>query len=71
VLAAINFKKVKPVFRGTRILVADVLEMIASGMSIEEILVEYPQLNKEIILEAIVFAAELLRRERRVEPIPT
>lgn len=59
----------KPVFRGTRVLVADVLEMIASGMSIEEILEEYPQLNKEMILEAIALAAELLRRERRVIPI--
>jgi len=59
----------KPVFRGTRILVADVLEMIASGMSIEEVLEEYPQLNREMILEAIALAAELLRRERRVMPI--
>ncbi len=60
----------KPVFKGTRILVADVLEMIASGMSIDEILEEYPQLNREMILEAIALAAELLRRERRVIPIP-
>ncbi len=60
----------KPVFKGTRILVADVLEMIASGISIDEILEEYPQLNREMILEAIALAAELLRRERRVVPIP-
>jgi len=60
----------KPVFRGTRVLVADVLDMIASGMSIEKVLEEYPQLNKEMILEAIALAAELLRRERRVIPIP-
>jgi len=59
----------KPVFRGTRILVADVLEMIASGVSIEEILEEYPQLNREMILEAITLATELLRRERRVMSI--
>jgi len=32
----------KPVFGGTRILVANVLEMFASGMSVEEILEEYP-----------------------------
>jgi len=60
----------KPVFKGTRVLVADVLEMIASGMSIDEVLEEYPQLNREMILEAIALAAELLRRERRVIPIP-
>ncbi len=59
----------KPVFRGTRVLVADVLEMLASGMSIDEVLEEYPQLTKEMILEAIALAAELLRRERRVIPI--
>ena len=59
----------KPVFRGTRILVADVLEMIASGMSIDEILSEYPQLSRKMILEAVALAAVLLRRERRVIPI--
>jgi len=61
----------KPVFKGTRVLVSDVLEMLAEGMSIDDILEEYPQLSKEMILEAIALAAELLRRERRVIPIPT
>ena len=60
----------KPVFRGTRILVSDVLEMLAEGMPIDEILKEYPQLNREMILEALALAAELLRRERRVIPLP-
>jgi len=60
----------KPVFRGTRVLVSDVLEMLAEGMSIDEILKEYPQLNREMILEALALAAELLRRERRVIPLP-
>ncbi len=60
----------KPVFRGTRILVSDVLEMLAEGMSVDEILEEYPQLNREMILEALALAAELLRRERRVIPLP-
>ncbi len=59
----------KPVFKGTRVLVSDVLEMLAEGMSIDDILKEYPQLSKEMILEAIALAAELLRRERRVIPI--
>ncbi len=60
----------KPVFKGTRVLVSDVLDMLASGMTIDEILEEYPQLNKEMILEAIALAAELLRRERIVIPLP-
>ena len=60
----------KPVFKGTRVLVSDVLEMLSEGMTIDEILEEYPQLNKEMILEAIALAAELLRRERRVIPLP-
>ncbi len=60
----------KPVFKETRVLVSDVLEMLASGMSIEEVLEEYPQLTREMVLEAIALAAELLRRERRVLPLP-
>ena len=59
----------KPVFRGTRVLVSDVVEMLAAGMNIEEILNEYPQISKEMIYEAIGLAAELLRRERSVIPI--
>ena len=60
----------KPVFRGTRVLVADVLDMLAAGMTVEEVLEEYPQLSREMILEAIALASELLRRERRVIPVP-
>ena len=60
----------KPVFKGTRVLVSDVLEMLAEGLSINEVLKEYPQLNREMILEALALAAELLRRERRVIPLP-
>ncbi len=60
----------KPVFKGTRVLVSDVLEMLAEGMSIGEILEEYPQLSREMILEAITLAAELLRMERHVIPLP-
>ena len=61
----------RPVFRGTRVLVSDVLEMLASGMSIEDVLGEYPQLTREMILEALRLAAELLKRERRVIPFST
>jgi uncharacterized protein (DUF433 family) len=44
--------------------------MIASSTSIDDILKEYPQLTRDIILEAIALAAEILRRERRVILLP-
>ncbi|RMF28960.1 MAG: DUF433 domain-containing protein [Bacteroidetes bacterium] len=51
----------KPCIAGTRITVSDILEWLASGMSIEEILEDYPVLKKEHILAALAFAA---RREQ-------
>ncbi len=61
----------KPVFKGTRVLVADVLEMLAAGMSIEDVLNEYPQLNEEMVREALLLAAEVLRRKWSVVKIST
>jgi uncharacterized protein (DUF433 family) len=45
--------------RGMRITVAFVLKLIASGMSSEEILVSYPELEKEDLAQAIEYAAWL------------
>ena len=53
----------KPCIRGMRITVTDVLEYWASGMSIEEILVDFPDLTAEDIQACLTFAAE---RERRL-----
>ena len=51
----------KPIFRGTRILVADVLEQVASGMAWEAIIDEWRgALTKEAIAEAVRIARELL-----------
>lgn len=51
----------QPVFRGTRILVADVLEQVASGMTWEAIIEEWRgALRKEAIAEAIKLAREAL-----------
>ncbi|RLE63263.1 MAG: antitoxin [Thermoprotei archaeon] len=61
----------KPVFRGTRVLVSDVLELLASGFSVENILEEYPQLSEEMIREALRYAATVLRRSYRVIEIHT
>lgn len=51
----------KPCIRGMRITVYDVLSYLASGMSYDEILEDFPYLTKEDILASLEFAAE---RER-------
>lgn len=48
----------KPCIRGMRIRVCDVLELLANGASIEEILVDYPCLERDDILAAIAYAAQ-------------
>lgn len=50
-----------PCIRGLRIPVATVVGMVAEGMSVEEILTYYPDLEKEDIREALHFAAEVVR----------
>ena len=47
----------KPCINGTRITVADILQWLASGMSFEEILQDYPELNILQIRAALSFAA--------------
>jgi uncharacterized protein (DUF433 family) len=57
----------KPVIRGTRITVLDVLEYMAGGMTPEEILKDFPQLTHEDIRAVFGFAAQ---RERLLFSIP-
>ncbi|MEA3340791.1 MAG: DUF433 domain-containing protein [Chloroflexota bacterium] len=56
----------KPCIRGTRIWVSLILDFLANGASIEEIISEYPQLTQEGIRAAIAYGAEM-SRERYVE----
>lgn len=56
----------KPCIRGMRITVYDVLEYLASGMSEEEIIEDFPELTKEDIKACIAFAAN---RERELTKI--
>ena len=53
----------KPVIRGTRITVVDILEYMAGGMSMEEILEDFPHLTADDIRAVLAFAAQ---RERRL-----
>jgi len=53
----------KPCVRGMRITVSDVLEYLASGMSEDEILADFPDLTRDDIRACLAYAAE---RERRI-----
>ena len=56
----------KPVIRGTRITVSDILEYLAGGMSEAELLADFPDLSHEDILATLAFAAQ---REQRLFPV--
>jgi Uncharacterized conserved protein len=47
----------KPCIRGIRITVGTLVGLIASGMTVEEILADYPYLEREDIMEALAYAA--------------
>lgn len=56
----------KPCIRGHRIWVSLILDFLASGMTIQEILNEYTGLEKEDIYACIAYGAEMAR-ERYIE----
>jgi len=56
----------KPCIRDTRITVYDILEYLASGMSEEQFIDEFPELEKDDIRAALLFAAD---RERKLTTI--
>lgn len=53
----------KPVIAGTRITVELIVEKLAAGETIDQILEAHPRLTKEAIQEALAFAAEALRAD--------
>ena len=57
----------KPCIRGLRITVYDVLDYLASGMTAEQILADFPDLTGEDIRACLAFAAD---RERRLVSVP-
>ena len=61
----------KPTFKGTRIMVWQVLEMLESEASIKEILKAFPSLSEEHIKAALHYAADLTKgRDNVILPIP-
>jgi uncharacterized protein (DUF433 family) len=53
----------KPVIAGTRITVELILEKLAAGETIEQILAAHPRLTREAIQAALAFAARVLRAD--------
>ena len=61
-----NILNGKPVIAGTRISVELIMNFLASGMSVEDILLEYKELKRKEVLEAIAYAAKLVSRSNSV-----
>jgi len=57
----------KPCIRGLRMPVASILSYLSSGMTVDEILKEWPELEQEDIYQALGYAAWVM--EERVVPL--
>ena len=59
----------KPLIRGTRLSVEFILDLLANDWTIEQILSEYPQLDREDVMAVLKYAAEMAKEEK-VYPLP-
>ena len=57
----------KPCIRGMRVTAGTIVGLIASGKTVDEVLADYPYLEREDILEALTYAA--WRAEEREVPL--
>jgi uncharacterized protein (DUF433 family) len=53
-----NIRSGKPIVRGMRITVYDILEMLSDGMKFKEIIEDYPELNEDDIYAVLAYAAD-------------
>ena len=53
----------KPIIKGTRIPIDMIVKLVAQGMTIEEILEDYPKLSKEDVKAALLYSAEVVSGE--------
>ena len=54
----------KPVVRGTRIMVKNILGMIAGGYTVQRIVQAYPELTPEDVSAALEYAAQIVAEEQ-------
>lgn len=59
----------RPVIRGTRITAQTVLEFLAAGDSVEDVLEEYPTLKREDVQACLNFASKLMSNHYSVIPV--
>ena len=59
----------KPVVRGTRITAQTVLEFLAAGDSVEDVLQEYPGLTREDVQACLDYASKLMGNHYSVVPV--
>ena len=51
----------KPCIRGMRVTVGTIVGLVTSGKTVDQVLVDYPYLEKEDILEALAYAASKVK----------
>lgn len=57
----------KPVIKGTRIPVELIIRKLGEGSTIEDLLDGYPNLSKEAVMAALIYAANTIGNERLIE----
>ena len=56
----------KPIIKGTRISVELILDRVADGWTMEDVLASYPHITRDDVLAALSFAAEIFKEEKFV-----
>ncbi len=56
----------KPVIRGTRIMVRNILGMVAGGYTVDRVVEAYPDLSRDDVVEALEYAARVVDEEQVV-----
>ncbi len=59
----------RPVVRGTRITVQTVMEFLAAGDSVDEVLEAYPSLNRQQVLACMEWASRLMANQFQIAAI--
>jgi len=54
----------KPIIKGTRISVEQVLDLLSSGATVDDVVRDYPHVSRDDVLACVAFAADTIRSER-------